>query len=106
MQVWAKEGWTMLAEKQDDAADEKPGEQEVSAKILGTIHVGGGIVPRFEESAKGAPKMFAPTKCSDSESKGRRPLSGEKGTARKAPLHGEESADILPRIESRELRNV
>jgi hypothetical protein len=39
MQVRAKEGRAMLAEKQDEAADGQPGEQEVDAEVLGAIHV-------------------------------------------------------------------
>jgi len=47
-----EKGRPMLAEKQHDAADAQRGGYEVGAKILGTIHVGGGIVPRFEGRSK------------------------------------------------------
>jgi hypothetical protein len=38
----------MLAEKQDDPADGKDGEQEADAKVLGAVHEGLAIVAREE----------------------------------------------------------
>jgi hypothetical protein len=49
MQIRTKERGPMLAEKQDQSADRQHHEEEVDAKVSGTVHASLGIVTRDAE---------------------------------------------------------
>jgi hypothetical protein len=56
MQVRVKERRTMLAQKQDNAANDQRSNQKIGAEIHGTIHVRHEIVPWFDERSNAALK--------------------------------------------------
>src|SRR5260370_1320630 len=63
MQVRAKEGRPMLAQKHDKAGDGQRGKQKIGAEVLRTVHVSYEIVPWFYERSNAA---LMPEKCGNS----------------------------------------